>query len=362
MRVGVDATSVLDELSGAEVHVLTAVDALRRHPAPGEEVVLFVRRRPPAGWEDLPPGWRVVVLPTGSQAVATQVLLPRAAARAGLDVLYCAAKPAPAAYRGPVLTNIHDVIPWSRPGVMGSRRAAVWYRALHRRAVAAGAHVATVSHASAAALRRTLGVAEERLHVVGNAVPPWLSGVAPGPPPAGVAGRRYLLTLARWDPRRDLATVLDAWEKAHASHPDAALVVAGKVGWNVSGGVERARATPGVVLTGEVTNAELAGLYAHAEALVTASLEEGFGLPLVEAFSFATPALASAIPAHREVGGTAAAFFPPGDSAALAKLMADVLSGGLGPALAAAAPGEAARHSGAALAGRLRRALAEAAA
>lgn len=55
-----------------------------------------------------------------------------------------------------------------------------------------------------------------------------------------------------------------------------------------------------------------------ATALVTTSLDEGFGLPLVEAMALGTPVVASDIPIFREIGGGAALYAPPRDASAVA--------------------------------------------
>ncbi|MFC5501592.1 glycosyltransferase family 4 protein [Lysinimonas soli] len=55
-----------------------------------------------------------------------------------------------------------------------------------------------------------------------------------------------------------------------------------------------------------------------ATALVTTSLDEGFGLPLVEAMSVGTPVVVSDIPIFREIGGDAALYVPPTDASAVA--------------------------------------------
>lgn len=56
----------------------------------------------------------------------------------------------------------------------------------------------------------------------------------------------------------------------------------------------------------------------RATALVHASLDEGFGIPLVEAMVLGTPVVVSDIPIFREIGGEAAAYFPPSDHLAAA--------------------------------------------
>lgn len=66
------------------------------------------------------------------------------------------------------------------------------------------------------------------------------------------------------------------------------------------------------------TDAEYAEVLAGATALVHASLDEGFGIPLVEAMALGTPVVVSDIPIFREIGGDAALYFPPKDRAAIA--------------------------------------------
>jgi len=72
-----------------------------------------------------------------------------------------------------------------------------------------------------------------------------------------------------------------------------------------------------VILTGEVTDDELAAIYSGAHALVLASEDEGFGLPAVEALACGAPVAACEVPALREVLGERAAFVEPGDMRAL---------------------------------------------
>ena len=59
-----------------------------------------------------------------------------------------------------------------------------------------------------------------------------------------------------------------------------------------------------------------------ATALVTASRQEGFGIPLVEAMRVGTPVVVSDIPVFHEIGGAAAGYFSPDDPSALASAVA----------------------------------------
>jgi glycosyltransferase involved in cell wall biosynthesis len=72
-----------------------------------------------------------------------------------------------------------------------------------------------------------------------------------------------------------------------------------------------------VILTGEVSDEELAAIYSGAHALVLASEDEGFGLPAVEALACGAPVAACEVPALREVLGERASFVEAGDMRAL---------------------------------------------
>jgi glycosyltransferase involved in cell wall biosynthesis len=70
---------------------------------------------------------------------------------------------------------------------------------------------------------------------------------------------------------------------------------------------------PDVILTGQVSDDQLAALYSGAHALVFPSDDEGFGLPTVEALACGTPVVACDVPALREVLDARATFVDCGD-------------------------------------------------
>ncbi len=74
-----------------------------------------------------------------------------------------------------------------------------------------------------------------------------------------------------------------------------------------------AQKLPDVILTGQVSDEQLAAIYSAAHALVLSCADEGFGLPAVEALACGTPVAACEAPALREVLGERASFVAPGD-------------------------------------------------
>jgi glycosyltransferase involved in cell wall biosynthesis len=86
-----------------------------------------------------------------------------------------------------------------------------------------------------------------------------------------------------------------------------------------------------------VSDDELRKLYAGASCFVMPSLHEGFGLPLAEAMAAGVPAVASDIPALREVGGEAVRYANPRDAEGFAAAVGAALDDREGSQLRAAA-------------------------
>jgi glycosyltransferase involved in cell wall biosynthesis len=73
-----------------------------------------------------------------------------------------------------------------------------------------------------------------------------------------------------------------------------------------------------------VSDVDYFDLLAHSTALVSASRDEGFGIPLVEAMSLGTPIVVSDIPIFHEIGGDAALFAPADDPDAFAQAISSL--------------------------------------
>lgn len=99
-----------------------------------------------------------------------------------------------------------------------------------------------------------------------------------------------------------------------------------------------------LVVHGGVSDEEYEALLDGATALVHASRDEGFGIPLVEAMGRGTPVIVSDIAIFREIGGSAALTFPPGDDAALAGAVHRLLAPGEWERRSEAGQREAARY------------------
>jgi glycosyltransferase involved in cell wall biosynthesis len=141
--------------------------------------------------------------------------------------------------------------------------------------------------------------------------------------------RPYLLAVATVSPRKNLAAVVRAYSRIAADHPGLGLVIAGATGWRTEETDRAIRAAPsGVVTTGFVADEDLVALYNGAACLVFPSLEEGFGLPPLEAMACGTPVVASNTTSIPEVVGDAGLLVHPGDEEAIELAVRRVLEDG----------------------------------
>jgi glycosyltransferase involved in cell wall biosynthesis len=131
----------------------------------------------------------------------------------------------------------------------------------------------------------------------------------------------FFLAVGTIEPRKNLALLLDAFERLWQEGSDARLLVAGRPHPQCAGLVARLRghAQQGRKLLAlfDATDAELGLAYGCCRALVFPSLAEGFGLPLVEARVRGCPVIASDLPALAELADAGVFLFPAGDEAAL---------------------------------------------
>lgn len=120
----------------------------------------------------------------------------------------------------------------------------------------------------------------------------------------------YIFYVGNAHPHKNVAGLIRAFCKLRGKYPGLSLVLAGydHYFWQK---IKNENQFPNIVFTGFITDEELAALYKQAECFVMPSLEEGFGIPLLEAMSCLCPVASSAAGSLKEVGGDAAIYFDP---------------------------------------------------
>lgn len=144
--------------------------------------------------------------------------------------------------------------------------------------------------------------------------------------------RPYFLHVGVIEPRKNLSRLVRAYRllaSRRKSQP-LQLVLCGRLGWGYQDLIELIREPDlrgRVVLTGPVSDSELAILYKCSHGCVVPSLYEGFGLPLLEAMASGVPVMSSDRSCLPEIGGDAVLYFNPESVEDIANAMERVLSG-----------------------------------
>jgi glycosyltransferase involved in cell wall biosynthesis len=157
-----------------------------------------------------------------------------------------------------------------------------------------------------------LGVDASKVVVVRHGIRPLAY-----PPRAGQPREKVVLHVGAIQTRKNVARLVEAFERLE---PDWRLALAGSFGYGaerIRARIESSAARERISVLGYVDSDELAAWYARAAIFAFPSLDEGFGMPVLEAMAGGAPVLTSNRSALPEVAGDAAVLVDPEDTEAL---------------------------------------------
>jgi glycosyltransferase involved in cell wall biosynthesis len=164
-----------------------------------------------------------------------------------------------------------------------------------------------------------LGVDPAKIHVVRHGIRNLAE--PPGAPPSR---EKVILNVGAIQKRKNIARLVEAFE---ILAPPWQLVLAGSHGFGAAEILARIEESPArdrIRVTGYVSERDLAGWYARATVFAFPSLDEGFGMPVLEAMAAGVPVIASNRSALPEVAGDAAVLVDPYDSEALRQTLLEL--------------------------------------
>lgn len=324
MRIGVDARNLVPSLSGIGRYVFEMCRALGEQ---GHSLILYLPEPPHSPLPSLP-GCELHIgnfRGPWHRAMWSLTTLPIAARRHKLDLFWGPAHRLPPGLPAdlPKLVTIHDLV-WRQAAETMRWQTWLGEWAFMGASLKRAHHIIAVSQATAADIISFYPATTGRVEVL-------YPGLTTLPPPSersllplNEQGQtpRYALFVGTLEPRKNLSRLLEAF----ATIPPSGLsglkfVIAGGQGWrmrDLSEMIAHYEIQDRVILTGYVSDVELAALYASAEFLVMPSLYEGFGFPIIEAQSFGVPVITSNKSSMPEVAGDGAILVDPENLAEIA--------------------------------------------
>jgi glycosyltransferase involved in cell wall biosynthesis len=186
-------------------------------------------------------------------------------------------------------------------------------------------HVICVSESTRNDMLETYGPISAPISVVHHGVDPKFR---PGEAPLPHLPARYVLFVGNRGQYKDAAVLMSAFAVAARHVPDLHLLFVG--GGAFTSVEQRALHELGVAsrtIQVSLPDADMAAVYGNALMCVFPSRFEGFGLPALEAMACGTPTVLARGTSLPEVGGTAAAYFEPGNADELAAVMESLIDG-----------------------------------
>jgi glycosyltransferase involved in cell wall biosynthesis len=334
MRLAIEVSAIMTgRLSGVGYYIENLLKALLKHP--GEhDWLLFTNRSDPAQIANLEAGFQLDNSCSKIRQGWMQLQLPRRLAHSRPALCHFPNYLAPLMLKQPYVLSIYDVSVWSTPWCHPPKTLAV-HRALTPISAKRARLVITISESARQDIIAQLKLPPEKVRVVYGGVSPEFQPLNPAEIAPVTARYRldapYVLAVGTLEPRKNHRRLLAAFKEVVAQERlPHHLVLAGGAGWQATEFIEQVQESGlagRVHLLGYVPRADLPALYGGADLFAFPSLEEGFGLPLLEAMACGTPSLISTAPALVEVARGAAAAVPATSvselAATLYKLLVD---------------------------------------
>jgi len=307
---------------------------VRDHPS-DEFVLLFDRPWDPAFIPG--PNVRAVQVPPQARhpllyLIWFEWMLPMVLRRIRPDVFLTPDGYMPRGLRMPSLAVIHDLnfehFPEGLPP-LESR----FYRHFFPRYARRASRIATVSEFSRQDIAQQYSIPEHRIDVVFNGANEDLTPLSETESARHrkelTGGRPYFFFIGAQHPRKNILTLLRAFDQLRARGNDAALVLTGSRRWwtpEVEKAYRGMQYRKDVLFTGRIDTAGLRLTLGAAAALTYLSYFEGFGIPILEAFRCRVPVICSNATSLPEVAGDAALMRDPFDVPGIADAMESMLS------------------------------------
>jgi glycosyltransferase involved in cell wall biosynthesis len=298
---------------------------------PENRYILYLRTKPQGWFLNLPKNFTVKVIPF--PIFWTQFRLSLEMLLNPVDVLFIPASAIPLIHPKKTVVTIHDLAWKFYPETFTKfmRNFLEWSTGF---AASKASNIISVSESTKRDLVKFYGVDEKKVSVVYHGYEN-LNTKIQEPNKSQIINSKFkipdkfVLFLSTLQPRKNLEGLIDAFKMLKTEHSELPhkLVVVGRLGWKFEKILEKIENNKELVIyLNYVSDADRLQILKSADLFILPSFYEGFGMPILEAFSMGVPVVASNTSSMPEVAGDAAEYFDPNNLESIKKALFKVLT------------------------------------
>lgn len=330
MKIAIEAQRIFrPDKHGMDFVILEVLRRLQ-HNDDGNEYYIFV-----APGEDRcihnTKKMHIVELSCPTYPLWEQYALPKAVKNISPDLLHCTSNTAPLYCSTPLILTLHDIIflQSDKPKGMSHYQQLGWYyrRWNVPRIVNKCKHIITVSNTEKVNILHRFPQLKEKLSVVHNGYSTCYKPLNDyySTTKKYLLENEYLFFLGNTDPRKNTIGVLHAYaDYLKQSSKRLKLVITGLKREYLESLLNSEGITscaPHIICTGYVPSEDLPALYNGAFAFLFPSLQEGFGIPILESMACGTPVITSNRSSLPEIAGAEGLLINPFNPTAIVEAL-----------------------------------------
>ena len=320
MRIGIEAQRIFRKNKhGMDYVVLQEIIELQKTDLRNEYFV-FVAPGPDRCLKDSH-NVHIIEVEGGFYPTWEQILLPKAAHEANVELLHCTSNTAPIRCKIPLILTLHDIIflePRDRRNRSLYQNLGWLYRRMVVPRILKKCHrIITVSQFEKKNIISKLGLPERQVAMIYNGYNEWFRPMDDKDNIFSkyMPERGYLFFLGNTDPKKNTERTLVAYSKyLERSAVKRKLLMADLDHQYLNDIIERnhiENIRQNIVMPGYIVNCDLPFVYSGAFAFLYTSLRESFGIPLLEAMACGTPVVTSNTSSMPEIAGDKAILVNP---------------------------------------------------
>lgn len=335
MRIGIEAQRIFRrEKHGMDIYAKEIIQALARQN-PSDTFIIFVRKDI---YRDIQlfPNMQIIEIDALTYVDFEQIWLPMAIRRTNIDIMHYTSNTASLFCPVPYVVTVHDImyLKGNTGGTFYQKLGHYYRKWIVPKSINYAKCLITVSEYEKKSMLHVLPLLPNFIHVVYNGVAELF---CPNPEKElhpfnifHVLPDKFILFLGNQAPKKNMKRVLKAYalysKKTSQFLPLVLVETSDEQLTQTLRELNLEFIRPSIFLTGYLTQVKLAKLYQLATLFVYPSLQESFGIPLIESMASGTPVITSDTTALPEIAGGAAWLIDPTDTEQLADVMNLLLS------------------------------------